>query len=99
MTNDEDYKDILLKIYTGPWCTSCQKPALKKTIESIEKSFVFGIFNWERNNYPTKEDVPLGEKIPRIEITRRSTGNVLIKLEGANEIIQGLEMALEDYVD
>lgn len=95
----EEYEDILITLHTAPWCDACQKKELKDTIQKIQKSFVFGIFSWNRENYNERENVPKGMKLPNIEISRKSTGNVIVHLVGSTEIIQGLEMALDEWVD
>jgi len=98
-TNPDDYKDILITLHTATWCESCQKPELKASLGDIQKSFVFGIFEWDIKKYESRDDVPEGVKIPKVEISRISTRRKLEQLVGVTEIIQGLETALDDWVD
>jgi len=91
----EEMMKITIVYYKAPWCLECQCEDLKKCIARLQKKWIYACFEWDIVVQETREEKP--GSIPRIEFTRN--GEKVQKLCGSDEILRGLEMAMDIWCD
>jgi len=94
-TISEENMKITIVYYKAPWCSECQRDDLKRCIEQLQTRWIYACFEWDIVVQETREEKP--GAFPRIEFIRN--GENVQNLCGSEQILQGLEMAMDIWCD